>query len=189
MHSRHSELTGALAEMMDKLHDYLLKGGYNGDPIRMFLAGGMAVHYHCGTRYTEDVDASFSARVIFPADDLTVDYLRQDGSPSTLYFDANYNDGFALMHPDYRDDAMPWLGIGNEKRLVHLYVLTPVDLAVSKIGRFGEQDRADIKALFQAGLFSAEELKSRATEALDCYVGNLDYVRTSIRLICEELES
>ena len=26
----------------------------------MILAGGMAVNYYCGTRYTEDVDAVFS---------------------------------------------------------------------------------------------------------------------------------
>jgi hypothetical protein len=188
MHLLHPELTAALAAMLQKLHAYLHDGGYSGPPIRMFLAGGMAVHFHCGTRYTEDVDASFSARVLFPTEDLTVDYIRQDGTPSALYFDANYNDGFALMHPDYRDDSVPWQGIGNEDRLVHLYVLNPVDLAVSKISRFGEQDRSDIRALARAGYFNSNQLRQRATEALDYYVGNLDYVRTSIQLICEELD-
>ena len=189
MHSLHLELTHALGAMLDKIDAFLKHGGYLGPPIRMYLAGGMAVHFHCGTRYTEDVDASFSARILFPADNLTVDYLREDGTPSTLYFDANYNDGFALMHPDYKDDAVPWQGIGNENRLVHLYVLNPLDLAVSKITRFGDQDRADIRALGAAGYFTANELRLRADEAMNYYVGNLDYVRTSIHLICEELDA
>jgi hypothetical protein len=177
-----------MAAMLDKIHGFLVECDYAGSPIRMFLAGGMALHFHCGARYTEDVDASFSARLLFPPNELTVDYVREDGSAATLYFDANYNDVFALMHPDYRDDAVPWSGIGNERRLIHLYVLKPVDLAVSKISRFGAQDRADIVTLSRFGYFGANELNHRATEALDYYVGNLNYVRTSIQLICEELE-
>ena len=47
-----------MGQMLDKLDAHLRSGGYEGDPIRMFLAGGMALHYHCGARYTEDVDAS-----------------------------------------------------------------------------------------------------------------------------------
>jgi hypothetical protein len=188
MPTLHPELTMALSAMLDKFHAYLENGGYSGPPICMFLAGGMAVHYHCGTRYTEDVDASFSARILFPAQDMTVDYIRPDGTPSALYFDANYNDGFALMHPDYKEDAKPWEGFGNEHRLVHLYVLTPLDLAVSKISRFGEQDRADIVALHAAGYFEVEQLQQRAWEAMDYYVGNLDYLRQSIQLICDELK-
>ncbi|MFO0227045.1 MAG: hypothetical protein ACK52B_01365, partial [Gammaproteobacteria bacterium] len=40
-------------------------------PIRMYIAGGAALHIHTGSRVTMDVDASFSRRVLF-ADDLSV---------------------------------------------------------------------------------------------------------------------
>lgn len=120
----HPELASALSEMLDRIDAWLRTGGYAGSPVRMFLAGGMAVNYHCGSRYTEDVDATFSARLLLPAREMTVDYVRRDGTPALLYFDANYNDTFALMHPDYRGNALEWEGIGNEDRLVHLYVLT-----------------------------------------------------------------
>ncbi len=187
MHQLHPELTRAMAAMLDKLDAHLRTGGYAGDPVRMFLAGGMALHYYCGTRYTEDVDASFSVRLLVPARELTVDYLREDGAPSSLYFDANYNDTFALMHPDYRENAVEWVGLGNELRLVQLFVLSPLDLAVSKISRFAEQDREDIVSLARGGYFTPVQLKAHAMEALDYYVGNLDYVRLSIDLICEEI--
>jgi hypothetical protein len=184
----HPELAGALSSMLARIDAWLREGGYEGRPVRMFLAGGMAVNYHCGSRYTEDVDATFSARLLLPAREMTVDYVRSDGTPALLYFDANYNDTFALMHPDYRDDALEWTGIGNEDRLVHLYVLTPIDLAVSKISRSSEQDLEDIRSLAEASGFSSDELRGRALEALDYYVGNTVWVRDTIERVCDSLD-
>ena len=68
------ELTGALAQMLDKIDTYLRDSGYEGPPVRMYLAGGLAVNYYCGSRYTEDVDASFSRRVVVRSEDLVIDY-------------------------------------------------------------------------------------------------------------------
>ncbi|MEI7820003.1 MAG: DUF6036 family nucleotidyltransferase [Verrucomicrobiota bacterium] len=187
MHSLHPELTRAMAAMLGKLDALLRDGGYAGEPVRMFLAGGMALHFHCGTRFTEDVDATFSARLLLPLNELTVDYRREDGTPSALYFDANYNDTFALMHPDCRKDAVEWRGLGNETRLVQLFVLTPLDLAVSKISRFSPQDREDIALLASRRFFTAAELRGRALEALQYYVGNTAWVRGTIERVCAEM--
>jgi len=183
----HPELAAALSTMLDRIDAWLREGGYAGNPVRMFLAGGMAVNYHCGSRYTEDVDASFSARLLLPAREMTVDYVRGDGTQALLYFDANYNDTFALMHPDYRPDALAWEGIGNETRLVHLYVLNPLDLAVSKISRSSSQDIEDIRSLARETNFTAEALRDRALEALDYYVGNTVWIRDTIERVCRTL--
>ena len=173
---------------MDKLNDVLLKAEYHGDPIKMYLAGGMAVHYHCGTRYTEDVDASFSHRLLLPYKELVVDYLREDSARSSLYLDPTYNDTFALLHPDHRESCVEWLGIGNEKRLIHLLVFSPLDLAVSKIARFSENDQADILALAQHRYLTTPELQQRATEALDYYVGDTRWIHLNLRQISAEIE-
>lgn len=185
MHSAHPELTQALVAMLDKMDASIRQSGYAGEPIRMFVAGGIAVHYHCGTRYTGDVDATFSRRMLLPYKDLVVKYLREDGKAATLYLDPTYNDTFALLHPDHQDNAIEWQGIGNEGRLLHAYVFTPLDLAVSKIARFSEQDREDICSL--SAFFTAAQLRSHAEEALDYYVGNTQWVRGSIDLICSEI--
>lgn len=173
--------------MLNRLDGFLRDGDYAGEPIRMYLAGGMALHYYSGARYTEDVDASFSERLLVPAKDLTVDYVREDGSPSTLYFDANYNDTFALMHPDYRVNAREWTGIGNENRMIQLYVLTPLDLAVSKLSRFSEQDHEDILLLAERGFFSSGELRKHALEGLDYYVGDTRWIRVNLDQLGEEI--
>jgi hypothetical protein len=57
----------------------------------MYLAGGLAVNNYCGSRYTEDVDASFSHRLLLPYDEMVVDYLRSDYTASMIYLDQNYN--------------------------------------------------------------------------------------------------
>lgn len=187
MHHRHPELTAALQEMMDKLDVIVRRGGYEGDPILMFLAGGMAVHYYCGSRYAEDVDATFSRRMILPYDELTVRYLRDGQTPSTIYLDPTYNDTFALIHPDHQEESREWEGIGNDKRLIHLRVFAPVDLAISKVARFSPSDQEDIRSLAAMGYVTAAEMMTRAEEALRYYVGDTHWIHFNLNQICTEI--
>lgn len=183
----YSDLATAMNEIVRKMETVLRQGGYEGAPIDMYLAGGMAVNYYCGTRYTEDVDASFSRRVLFSADEIVADYVRADGKPSFIYLDTNYNPTFALMHQNFQEDSLLW-GVGMEPGgIVNLRVLAPVDLAISKISRFSERDREDIKALAAEGLITEQALRERAEDALLDYVGNLGVVKTSIRMACEDV--
>lgn len=181
------ELTRALQEMLDRMDASLRSGGYTGEPVDMFLAGGMAVNYYCGTRYTEDVDASFSRRFLLPSD-LEVSYRRRDGGQAFIFFDRNYNTSFALIHINFEQNAVAWEGIGNERRLIHLKVLSPLDLAVSKISRFSEQDREDIRALASEGLFTAEALSRHAMEATIDFIGDKRPLLLSIRLAVQDAE-
>lgn len=181
------ELEGALSLMVKKINDILESGGYTGEPISMYLAGGMAVNYYCGTRYTEDVDASFSRRILLPKEDLVVDYIRADGSLAYIYLDKNYNSAFALMHEDFERDAVAWSPMGASENKIQLKLLSPLDLAVSKIARFGDQDVEDILSLAREGLFTSDELSSRALEALSYFVGNLSSVKNSIEIVCKRI--
>ncbi len=185
MHNLHPELTEAMTRMLDRIDAILGEATSLDGGLRMYLAGGMAVHYHCGTRYTNDVDATFSHRVLLSSHDLTINYTRADGRPSSIYFDFNYNDTFALIHPDYKAAAVEWKGIGNERRRVKLHVLTPVDLAVSKVARFSPQDQQDIEAL--SAHFSRSDFLKRANEAVACYVGDTKWIKQTIEMISQDL--
>ena len=182
------ELTGALQIMLNRMDASLREGGYTGEPIKMYLAGGLAVNYYCGTRYTEDVDASFSRRFVLPKN-LTVNYRRPDGSDAFIYFDHNYNTSLALLHDDFERDSREWTGIGNEGRKVELRLLSPLDLAVSKIDRYSPRDREDIRALASARLFTVPELHERAHAAIVHFIGNKRPLLTSIELICQEIRA
>lgn len=137
------------------------------NPLNVYLAGGMAVHLYTASRVTTDVDAEFGGRVFLP-NDLMVEVTLEDGSRQVVYLDTNYNSAFALMHENYLDDAIP-VDLGVDQLRVH--VLSPVDLAVSKIARFADNDKEDIAALVRLGLTSADEIEQRATSALSSYIG------------------
>jgi len=156
-------------------------------PIRMFIAGGAALHIHTGSRVTMDVDATFSRRVLF-ADDLSVSWRDATGRARALYLDRNYNDTLGLIHEDAYDDAVPLDIEGVDPSILEAYVLTPLDLAVSKISRFSEQDRGDIETLARAGLIEAGALRKRAVEAVGGSVGDLRAVKLSIELACAIVE-
>ena len=64
---------------------------------------------------------------------------------------------------------------------IKLHVLAPVDLAVSKIARFADNDKEDIVALVRSGLTSADEIESRATDVLAAYVGGQAMLKLNLR--------
>ena len=146
-------------------------------PLNAYLAGGVAVHLYTASRISTDVDAEFGSRVFLP-NDLMVDITLEDGTQQVVYLDTNYNSSFALMHEDYLDDAVP-IDLGLENIRVH--VLSPVDLAVSKIARFADNDKDDIASLVRLGLTTADEIEQRANSALGAYVGGQDMVRLNLR--------
>lgn len=159
-------------------------------PIRMYVAGGAALHFYTGERTSRDVDASFSHRIVLP-ENLEASYRDADGGARLLYFDRQYNDTFALMHEAARQDSVPLSLQGIDTAVLDVRVLSALDLAVSKISRLSSQDREDIAALARHGLIRSRALRRRAEEALGGYVGNLDVLRKSIELavhIVEDVE-
>jgi len=157
-------------------------------PIRMTIAGGAALHLLTGARVTEDVDATFSKRVLL-SEDIVASYRDADGRARMLYLDRNYNDTLGLLHEDAYEDSQPVDVPGIDKRLIEVRVLSALDLAVTKLARFRDQDREDIRLLAREGLIDARALRRRAEEALGGYVGDLDSVRTSIDVACRLIEA
>ncbi len=188
MPAPYPELQSALAVFLDRLDRELRESGFSGKPVQMYLAGGLAVNYYCGTRYTGDIDASFSHRILLQDDQLVLEYRKRDGSSALLYFDRNYNASLALLHEDFETDSLEWEGIGNERRLVHLRVLAPLDVAVSKVARFSTQDRQDIRDLARVAGFGIEALRKRTGEALLNFIGNHTPIRTSLDLLERDLQ-
>jgi hypothetical protein len=169
----HTALAEGLKELCKKLEERLSLES----PINVYLAGGMAVHLYTSSRVTTDVDAEFGSRIFIPTD-LLVDVTLEDGTRKSIYFDTNYNSSFALMHEDYLDDAIP-LDLGFEQ--IRLHILSPLDLAISKIARFADNDKEDIVELVRLGLTTADEIEKRATSALVGYVGGLAMLRLNLQ--------
>lgn len=182
-HTR-TALSEGLRELFKRLEERLSLRS----PMNVYLAGGMAVHLYTSDRVTTDVDAEFGGRVFIP-NDLIVDVTLEDGTREVVHFDTNYNSTFALMHESYTDDAIP-LDIGVEH--IRLHVLCPLDLAVSKIARFADNDKDDIASLVRLGLTNADEIEQRATSALSGYIGGQAMLKLNLRdavILAREVES
>lgn len=149
----------------------------------MYIAGGAALHLLTGERVTEDIDATFSRKILL-GEEIEVSYRDADGRARLMYLDRNYNDSLGLLHEDAYANSLPVVIPGTDPKLIEVRVLSPVDLAVSKLARFADQDRQDIELLARKGLLDADAVRDRAEEALQGYVGNPAPLRTSIDIAC-----
>jgi hypothetical protein len=73
---------------------------------------------------------------------------------------------------------------GGHAKFIEVRVLTPLDLAVSELSRFSDQDRQDIEALAYEKLINAKALRKRAEETLGGSVGNTTGIKHTINLAC-----
>lgn len=177
--SARPEYIAAFSEVVRRISSALSDMPARVLPVRMYVAGGAALHFHIGERVSRDIDAAFSHRIVLP-DNLEVAYHDADGAARLLYFDRQYNETLGLLHEDAHDDSIPLTLTGVDARVLEIRVLSPLDLAVTKLGRFSSQDRDDIAALARRRLIAADRLRRRAEEALRGYVGDIGRVNGSI---------
>lgn len=157
--------------------------------VTMYIAGGVAVGFYCDTRATDDLDAFYDARVGLGGVDLLVHYQDREGENRVCYLDVNYNPTIGLLHEDFDHDAIEWDGVQVRNNKVRVKVLSPLDLAVSKVDRYSEQDVADILELAKRKLFSAAEFERRATDAMNVCPCNRERTQNSIRYLVQAIGS
>lgn len=142
--------------------------------VDMHVVGGVAVHVYTQSRVSTDIDMTLSHRLVVPE---TVVRYKDGEKDAYVSLDRNYGEFLAVMHPDWKNDANL---LGTYGRVV-LKVISPVDLAVSKIARFADNDRMDIRNLAMAGLIDADGLRRRFDEAAEFYVGDQAMMRYNLK--------
>jgi hypothetical protein len=175
------EYVAAFSEIASRIASSLAGLPHRALPIKMYVAGGAALHFYTGERVSRDVDAAFSHRIALP-ENLEVAYKDADGAARLLYFDRQYSDTLALMHEDAYEDSVALALEGIDASILDVRLLSALDLAVSKISRFSSQDRDDIALLARRKLITSVQLQRRAEDAMAGYVGELTRLRGSIEL-------
>lgn len=189
--SARREYVAAFSQIAKRIESSLAGVAKRSLPIQMYVAGGAAMHFYTGERVSKDIDATFSRRIVLP-EGLEAMYRDADGAARVLYFDHQYNDTLGLLHEDAHEDSVPLSLEEIDARVLDIRLLSPLDLAVSKISRFAEHDREDIAALARRGLVTSDALGKRAEQALQAHVGNTAWVRGSIdvaRRIVADIEN
>jgi hypothetical protein len=175
------EYVVAFQEIVSRIARALSAVPRRSQPVRMYVAGGAAMHLYTGERVSEDIDAVFSRRIALP-EDLEVAYRDADGAARLLYFDRQYNDTLGLLHDHAHQDSVALSLEGIDPRGIEVRLLSPLDLAVSKVGRLSQVDRDDIALLVRRGLVDPAELRKRSEEAVAGYIGDLTRLRNSIEI-------
>ena len=182
------EYLTAFREIVDRIRRSLASLPPRVRPVRMYVAGGAALHLYTGERVSRDIDATFSHRIALP-ENLEVAYRDADGAPRVLFLDRQYSDTFGLLHEDAYDDSVPLTLAGIDAKVLEVRLLSALDLAVSKLGRFSSQDREDIETLARHKLINSGLLRRRSEEALRAYVGDTARVQgaieTAVRVVSD----
>ncbi|MEL6579423.1 MAG: DUF6036 family nucleotidyltransferase [Cyanobacteria bacterium J06621_12] len=183
----------AIFKMFDNLDSSLLKNNADlsneGEAIRVYLFGGCAVHLHIGSRVTNDVDAELKKISKLPIDELLikpVTFKNDQGLRKSLYLDRNFDKSLASIDPEYEDRAI--FLYTTKFKLVSIYLVSAVDIAVSKLSRFEINDRQDIKNLYLQGLFTSKEFQDVASEAHSYCAVAPDKLLLNIRQALEMIE-
>lgn len=166
----------AIFELFDGLAEQLIEHGYETPgSCKAFIFGGCAMHLHTNIRTSSDLDAQLDGAPEVQRQALSlirqvvpVDFDDETKGPIVLVFDETFNPALAPMHEDYDLRAIP-LETDNSSP-VWVYLISKCDLAISKLGRYGDVDQSDIQALFAAGL-PVDEFRRLVTELEGYAVG------------------
>ena len=103
-----------------------------------------------------------------------------------LLMDDTFQIGITpVVSPDYKNRAIP-LNEGNQ--VLHTYLVSAVDIAVSKLSRCASGDVEDILAMYKKKRFTLDEFTEAAEEALE-YTATPDSLRFDIDHVILELKS
>lgn len=146
--------------------------------FQAIVFGGCAVHIHTQARGSADVDAEVASHgyadkheVIGLLDDDAYAFTDEAGVSQILELDSGFNTTLGPLHEDYEDRVIRLVTQSNVEN-VEVYVAGVMDVAISKLGRFGDRDQSDIQALLRLPGVEVEEFERLAREAIDYYVGN-----------------
>ena len=118
---------------------------------------------------------SWPARIPIPPDMQIFEVPNPDDPHDRhlVAMDGGFSDVPGSFPPDWVTQAEEVCRAGN----IAVLKIDPVDLAVSKVARFSDRDREDIRQLAVQGLVDLSLFVERMEEALDCYVGDTTFVR------------
>ncbi|WP_409523346.1 DUF6036 family nucleotidyltransferase [Nitrincola sp. MINF-07-Sa-05] len=138
-----SSLGCAIVEFFDALSEYFPENDVKRCEILVF--GGCAVHVYTEARGSADIDAEILACDQARKEDIVATlvgeegfyYIDDDGISKSLELDTNFNTSLGPLHEDYTDRKVR-LTLQTANPRIEVYLASPVDVAISKLGRFGQ---------------------------------------------------
>lgn len=122
--------------------------------VPLVLLGGAAIMLgHKGQRWTMDIDAIYTQGLRGLGDVMQELHI--------------VTDAIAYLHPDYMERVVPLRSLEN----IDLFLLSPVDIAISKTARGYAKDFKDIYDSTVTDSINADEFEALYTEGMDYWIG------------------
>ena len=182
-----SPITIAILKLFQELENYISKNHKNlpNGAVKAFIFGGCAFHIHTNARGSNDIDAEIQAIQQLKKHDIVVflenndvEYLDDNNLETNFEFDRGFNTSLASVDPDYPERAIPLVA----NSIVEVYLVSGLDLAISKLARLSDRDIEDIKELYLNGKFSLEAFKKTANNA-EMYYATPEQLHSNIQYI------
>lgn len=180
----------ALVEFFDVLESVYASGEKG--IFQVIVFGGCAVHIHSRARGSADIDAEVASHglarksdIVALLDEDTYVFTDEDGVVQILELDASFNTTLAPLHEDYEDRIIRLVTQSNIPN-VEVYVASALDVAITKLGRFGDRDQSDIQTLLQLPYIDIEEFERLAREAISYYVGDETRILGNLKVMLDD---
>ncbi|WP_158969838.1 DUF6036 family nucleotidyltransferase [Paraglaciecola sp. L3A3] len=186
-------LASAIFELFKKFNEKLVihfSENQSYGAVTAFIFGGCAIHLLTNVRGSDDVDIEIRSAekldthsLILEVDDVYyTDPLEGD---KVLSLDDTFNVGLPTLHPDYKERV---IALSTGKTVLHVYLVSAIDIAISKLERCQADDVTDIVALYKKGYFTLDEFEKLAVEAAG-YSINPEKLRLNISHVIIECEN
>jgi len=183
----------ALIAMFRSLENELIAEGAPPGALSVVVFGGCAVHLYTHHRVSTDVDAELLEVALPPGINLRAVLAglpeaftdERTGRVLELAYDLNFTPCLGPLHEDYLERVVR-LDSFAPLSPIQVLIASPVDIAISKLGRGTDQDISDIFALMRSGFILASEFERLALEAIGCYVGNHEPPTSILRNILQD---
>ncbi len=96
-----------------------------------------------------------------------------------------FNTTLAPLHEDYEDRVIR-LMTASEIPNVEVYVASAIDVAISKLGRFGDRDQHDIQSLLKLPHVDIDKFERLAREAISYYVGDETRILGNLNVVLDD---
>lgn len=180
----------ALVEFFDVLEPVYASGEKG--IFQVIVFGGCAVHIHSQARGSADIDAEVASHglakksdIIALLDEDTYVFTDEDGVVQILELDASFNTTLSPLHEDYEDRVIRLVTQSNVPN-VEVYIASALDVAITKLGRFGDRDQSDIQTLLQLPYINIEEFERLAREAISYYVGDEARILGNLKVMLDD---
>ena len=180
----------ALVEFFDVLEPVYASGEKG--IFQVIVFGGCAVHVHTQSRGSADVDAEVASHgyidkseIVALLDEDAYVFTDEEGMTQLLELDASFNTTLAPLHEDYEDRVVRLVTQSSTPN-VEVYVASALDVAISKLGRFGDRDQHDIQSLLKLTQIDIGAFERLAREAISYYVGNETRILGNLNVVLDD---